>query len=179
VVADAIQQIRDWPVSVLHPCLGHPSESTRALAVELLGRVQALDSLPALVDRLEHDPADEVRVRAARALGRTGSPRAVGPLIDCVPGGPPALVAEAVAALGRLGATSAVPTLRTTLVGPSPALVHAAVAALAAIEPQGVELLQEIAADRYHPACTAARAELVRVRCEPTSGTRSRATTGR
>jgi HEAT repeat protein len=162
VVADAIQQIRDWPVSVLHPCLSHPSEPTRALAVELLGRVQALDSLPELVDLLEHDPSTDVRVRAARALGRTGSPRAVQPLIDCVPSGPPGLVAEAVTALGRLGAIAAVPTLRVTLHGPSPALVQAAAAALAAIAPQGVDLLEEIAADPHHPARTVARIALAR-----------------
>ena len=173
VVADAIQQIRDWPLSALYPCLTHPSESTRALAVELLGRVQALENLPQLVDLLEHDPVTEVRVRAARALGRTGSPRAVEPLMNCVPSGPAALVAEAVSALGRLGATAAVPTLRVTLLGPSPALVQTAVAALAAIEPQGVELLHEIAADQYHPACTAARAELVRVRAHAQSQARA------
>jgi HEAT repeat protein len=174
VVADAIQQIRDWPLSALHPCLTHPSASTRALAVELLGRVQNLEHLPELVDLLQHDPATEVRVRAARALGRIGSPRAIEPLLACVPSGPAALVAEAVTALGRLGATAAVPTLRVTLLGPSPALVKTAVAALAAIEPQGIELVQEIAADQYHPACTAARAELVRLQAL----SRARAHTG-
>jgi HEAT repeat protein len=173
VAADAIQQIRDWPLSVLHPCLTHPSESTRALAVEMLGRTQALENLTELLDILQNDPSTDVRVRAIRALGRTGSPRAVEPLMECVPSGPPAMVAEAVSALGRLGATAAVPTLRVTLLGPSPALMQTAVAALAAIEPLGVELLHEIAADQYHPACTAARAELVR------NQARARATTPR
>jgi len=157
VAADAIQQIRDWPVSLLTPCLSDPSEPTRALAVELLGRFQALDGVNAVIDLLESDPATAVRVRAARALGRIGSPHAVQPLIRCVRSGPVALRAEAMSALGRMGAVAAVPVLRVTLLDHSQRLDEVAAHALAAIGPQGVAVLEDIATDRSHPAGAACR----------------------
>ncbi len=160
VAADAIQQIRDWPVSHLQPCLTDPSEAIRALAVELLGRSQSVESVDVLVDFLEADPAPAVRVRAARALGRIGSPRGVQPLVGSVHSGPPALRAEAVSALGRLGSPAAIPSLRIALLGPSPLLSQTAAAALAAIAPRGIEVLQEIADDDSHPARTTARRAL-------------------
>jgi HEAT repeat protein len=160
VAADAIQQIRDWPVSLLDPCLFVPSEPTRALAVELLGRFQAVHSVNTVIDLLESDPATEVRVRAARALGRIGSPHAVQPLIGCVHNGPPALRAEAMAALGRLGAAAAVPTLRATMLDHSQRLSDVAAEALAAIAPQGVAVLESIADEHRHPAGDAARKAL-------------------
>ena len=160
VAADAIQQIHDWPVSQVHPSLVDRSASIRALAAEVAGRCQAIDTVPVLIDLLENDLDPEVRVRAARALGRIGSPRALYSLIDCVSSGPGALRTEAVAALGRMGASAAVPTLRITLLTPSPQLVQSAAAALSAIEPNGVDLLLEIADDAHHPAATAARRAL-------------------
>jgi len=152
VAADAIQQIRDWPVSQLQPMLSDPTGATRGLAVELLGRVHALDSVPALLDILAGDQDSEVRVRAARALGRIGSPRAVHILIENVPTGPPRLQMEAISALGKLGVATAVPTLRVALLSPSAELSRVAAAALCTIAPTGVELLQEISDDDHHPA---------------------------
>ena len=160
VAADAIQQIRDWPVSLLHPCLADPSEATRALAVELLGRFHALESVGELIEVLEGDPSSAVQVRAARALGRIGSPRAIQPLIGFVTVGPGPLRAEAIASLGLLGAAAAVPTLRVTLLGPSQQLSQAAATAMCAIKPRGVEALQEIANDHTHPAGSIARRAL-------------------
>jgi len=160
VAADAIGHIRDWPVSLLQPCLTDPSESTRALAVELLGRLRSLDSVEALLERLEGDPAPGVRVRAARALGRIGSSRAIAPLIDCMHSGPEALRVEAASSLGRLGTPAAIPTLRATLLGPSPRLSEASAAALSAIVPRGIDVLEEIADDPSHPAGSTARRAL-------------------
>ncbi len=160
VAADAIQQIRDWPVSLLPPCLDSPCDATRGLAVELLGRFHALDSVDDLLEVLEADPSPGVRIRAARALGRIGSPRSVQPLIAVVHVGPGALRAEAVTALGRVGAVAAVPTLRVTLLGPSLPLSEAAATALSAIAPRGLEVLHEIADDQAHPAAVIARTAL-------------------
>jgi HEAT repeat protein len=160
VAADAIQQICDWPVSVLEPCLSDPSDRTRALAVELLGRFQATGCVGALVEVLQQDPAPGVRVRAARALGRIGSPRAVPALLHSVHSGSAALRAEAVSALGRLGAVTAVPTLRVALLGPSLRVSGAAAMALHGIGPQGIEVLREIADDDRHPAADLARRTL-------------------
>ena len=168
--AEAIHQIGDWSVSLLHPCLADQCESTRALAVELLGQFHNLESVDAIVEILADDQSTAVRVRAARALGRIGSPRAIQPLIDCVASGPGAVKAEAIAALGKLAAVAAVPTLRVTLLGPSQHLSQAAAGALAAITPKGVEILQEIADDQLHPAASTARRELAAGRALAESG---------
>ncbi len=160
VAAEAIHGIRDWPVSLLDPCLSDPSERTRALAVELLGSRQATDHMHALIRILENDPSVAVRVRAARALGRIGSPDGVVPLITCVNSGSAALELEAVGALGRLGAVAAVPILHGALLGSSGPLSHAAATALSAISPDGVAALQEVAGDHRHPASRVARSAL-------------------
>lgn len=165
VAADAIQSIRGWPLSLLVPCLSNSSERTRAVAVELVGRSQATESVPALIQLLERDPAPAVRVRAARALGLIGMPQAVKPLIASLLSASEPLQAEAVAALGRLGDATAVPALRPILLGSSRPLSQAAAAALAAIDPEGVDVLREIANDDHHanghPAGSTARRALV------------------
>ncbi len=160
VAADAIQQIRDWPVSLLPPLLSDPSQPTRALAVELLGRFRSLDCIDALVELLEDDRSTEVRVRTARALGRIGSPRGVQPLIACTDSGPTELRLEAVKSLGRMGAAAAVPALRNVLLGDSLSLSQAAATSLSAIDPQGVVALQDIADDHAHPAAVTSRKAL-------------------
>ncbi len=52
----------------------------RVRAADLLGRARDVTAVHALIGLLT-DPDDEVRAVAARALGRIGSPRAVGPLL--------------------------------------------------------------------------------------------------
>lgn len=160
VAADAIHQIRDWPVSLLQPCLSDPSEPTRALAVELVGRFHDLDSVDILLGLLSDDTSTGVRVRAARALGRIGSARSVDALMACVHVGPAAVQAESIAALGRMGAVAAVPSLKVALLGSSLVLSQAAAAALSAITPKGIAVLEEISSDHSHPAAALARRAL-------------------
>ena len=101
VVAGAVFAIRDCPLSLLRQALASPSVPTRTLAVELLGRFQALAVANDIVGLLHHDPSVEVRARAARSLGRMSSPRAVEPLIACVDAGPVAVRVQAIWAWGR------------------------------------------------------------------------------
>lgn len=155
VAADALARIRDCPVSVLRQALRSKSATTRALAVELIGRRQALDATAEVIAVLGTDPSIEVRARAARALGRTGSPSAVAPLLACLDDPSHALRAQAVVALGRLGAHEAVEALRAVLLGPSRQLAELAGEALGAIEPGGVEVLLEVAAGDEEVAATA------------------------
>lgn len=143
VVADAVFEIRDCPRAVLRQGLRSRSVPTRALAAELLGRFQAVSATAELTDVLRHDPSFEVRARAARSLGRIGSPRAVEPLLACLEEGPAAVRAQAVWALGHLGAAEAVPALRDLLVDPTHRLSDQAAQALAAIAPLGVAVLTQ------------------------------------
>lgn len=158
VVADAVFEIRDCPVSLLREGLGSASVSTRAVAVELLGRFQVLAAADEIVHLLDHDPSVEVRARAARALGRMGSPRATGALLLSVHDGPAAMRAQAIWALGEIGSPEALPVLRTTMMGPSRHLSDLAADALAAMGPVGLDVLEEVAAGDGLAAAGARRA---------------------
>ena len=157
VVAGAVAEIRECPVPLLREGLTSPSVPTRALTVELLGRFQALVAADEIINLLHNDPSVEVRARAARSLGRMGSPRAVQPLLGCVTEGPVATRAQAIWALGEMGALEALPVLRTTLLGPSRHLGELAADALADLGPSGIRVLSETAAGGGSAAPIAAR----------------------
>ena len=157
VVAGAVAEIRECPVPLLREGLASPSVPKRALTVELLGRFQALVAADEVIDLLHNDPSVEVRARAARSLGRMGSPRAVQPLLGCVEDGSVATRAQAIWALGEMGALEALPVLRTTLLGASHHLGELAADALAAMGPSGNQVLSEIAAGETSAAPLAAR----------------------
>ncbi|MDQ6726673.1 MAG: HEAT repeat domain-containing protein [Actinomycetota bacterium] len=160
VVADAVFQIRDCPTAVLRQGLRSSAVPTRAIAVELLGRFQALalTSIDEVIDRLQHDPSVEVRARAARALGRMGSPRAVDALMDSVNDGPVAMRVQAVWALGEIGAPRSVATLEALLLGPARQMAEIAAAALTAMGPVGATALHQAAGMGGQPAKAAAQA---------------------
>ena len=157
VVAGAVAEIRECPVPLLREGLTSPSVPKRALTVELLGRFQALVAADELIDLLHNDPSVEVRARAARSLGRMGSPRAVQPLLSCVEDGPVATRAQAIWALGEMGALEALPVLRATLQGSSHHLCELAADALVAMGPSGIQVLNEVAAGGGNAAPVAAR----------------------
>ena len=144
-------------MAVLRQGLGSPSVPMRALSVELLGRFQALASADEVIDLLHYDPSVEVRARAARSLGRMGSPRATEALLACVGGGPVAMRAQAIWALGEIGAPEAIPALRATLLSESHHLADLAADALSAMGQAGVDVLTQIAAGTGQPAATALR----------------------
>jgi len=156
-VADAIFQIRDCPVYVLRDCLRSQSVATRTLALELLGRFQALTAADDVIRLLHEDPSVEVRARAARSLGRMGSPRATAALLPCVSEGPVAMRAQAIWALGEIGAPEAIPVLRATMLGPSHHMGELAADALAAMGPAGLDVLAEIAPGNGGAAVVATR----------------------
>ena len=158
VVAGAVFEIRDCPTPILRDLLSSHSVPARVLAVDLLGRFQALVAADEVVHLLHHDPSVEVRARAARSLGRMGSPRAVEPLLSCVEVGPAAIRAQAVWALGEMGALQAIPVLRDTLLGAPHHLAELAADALVAVGPAGRRVLVEIAGKDGAAAALASRA---------------------
>lgn len=166
LVIDVVGQIRDCPISVLRQGLRSHSVPTRAATVELLGRFQAFAVTAEIADMLENDRSHEVRARAARALGRIGSPHAVEPLLACLDSGPPAVRAQAVWALGELGGIDAVPALRAIILGPSRQLGEQAARALARIRPLGTALLGQLA-EGDGPAAESARQALAEVEIRP------------
>ncbi len=167
VVADAVFQIRDCPVSLLRQGLKSHSMPTRAVTVELLGRFQALVAAEDVIGLLHHDPSVEVRARAARSLGRMGSPRALPPLLICLNDGPVAVRAMTIWALGEIGGPEARSALRSTLTGPSHQVRGLAAEALAGLGPTGMEVLTEVAASDRTGSAAAARALSTRGCQEP------------
>jgi len=147
VVADAIFEIRTCPVSLLRQGLRSRSVATRAVTVELLGRFQSLAAADDVLGLLQHDPSVEVRARAARCLGRMGTPRTIGPLLACLDDGPVALRVQAIWALGEIGADESVPALRAILLDGAHRMAEAAALALLATGAFGVQVLTQIACD--------------------------------
>jgi HEAT repeat protein len=167
VVADAIFEIRNCPVSVLRQGLKSRSVATRAVTVELLGRFQALAAADDVLGLLQHDPSVEVRARAARCLGRMGTPRTVDPLIECLDDGPVAMRIQAIWALGEIGAPEAVPALRLVVLEGPHQMAEPAALALLAIGAFGIQVLAQIAQDGGQSAVLAAEVLASRSDLEP------------
>ncbi len=85
-----------------------------------------------ILERLD-DPSPEVREEAARALGRIGSPEAVGALSARLSDEDSMIRIEAARALGRIGDRGAVPALADALSSPSAELRAACAEALGSI----------------------------------------------
>ena len=155
-VADAVVQIPSCPTTVFRLGLESPSEARRAVSVEVLGRLQGLEATDDVIGLLRHDPSPMVRARAARCLGRLGTPRSVGALLDSLGDEPPVVRAQAVWALGEIGAPEAVPALRGVVREPSARLGGLAAAALMAMGPAGIAELHRLAEGAGPPAALAA-----------------------
>jgi hypothetical protein len=111
--------------------LQHHSELARATALEVLGLIGAVGTAKQVEFALRSDLSLEVRVRAARALGRLGPRSALAPLLEAVePGHASQLRAEAAKALGELGAPAAAQPLAALLADRDYEVAHEAARAL-------------------------------------------------
>ena len=99
--------------------------------MEVLGLIGAVGTAKQVEYALRSDLSVEVRVRAARALGRLGPRSALAPLLEAVePGHPRQLRAEAAKALGELGAPSAAQPLAALLADGDHEVAHESARAL-------------------------------------------------
>ncbi|AVV43297.1 hypothetical protein C6376_19550 [Streptomyces sp. P3] len=142
--------------------LRDPAPLARAVAIEVLGVAGALAQTTEIVRALREDPDTEVRIRAARALGRLGMPEGLAPLLAAIgPGRPGALRIVAAGALGSLGAVAATGPLTELLGDADTHVAGTAARALLRLGPAGEEALREAADDRSGgPAAARARAAL-------------------
>lgn len=122
---------------------GEASASARALAVEVLGLHGALEAAGVLAARLgDREEETEVRIRAARALGRIGSPRSIGVLALALgPDEPTGLRAVSARALGEIGGDDAAVMLTPLLDDPVHVVAANATGALPRCGPLGRTLL--------------------------------------
>lgn len=121
-----------------------PEARVRSLAAEVLGLRGAVEAGDLLGALLTADPATEVRIRAARALGRIGVRSAVVPLVAALESSSPELRAVAARALGQIGAPDAVAPLLRCLTDPWHRVRSNAAESLATLGPPGLAALNGV-----------------------------------
>lgn len=151
IVAQALILLGPPARPALVAALEHGEAPVRAVVVDVLGftggYAGSAEAVPALARALASDPAEEVRTRAARALGKMGTRECLGPLLDATDAvHPEAVRAEAARALGELGAVEAVPVLRDLLDSPGYRVPHNAAEALVELGPPAWDALRATAA---------------------------------
>lgn len=142
----------------LKPVLAQGSPTQQAIAAEVCGMTGARQNLPLLIDLLLSDGRDgrpavdlDVRIRAARSIGRLGLPRVVPDLVAAAaPGQPGSLRAVAAKALGEVGSSDAVPALAELAVDSDDRVAVNASAALVRCGAAGSVALRAVAGDPAH-----------------------------
>jgi HEAT repeat protein len=142
--------------------LEHREPLVRAVAIEVLGATGAVSRTSEIARAQREDPSVEVRIKAARALGRLGMPDGLESLLAAVgPGRPAALRIVAAGALGKLGAVAATGPLADLLGDPDLHVAATAGRALLRLGPAGRAALRAATDDPSSgPAAAQARAVL-------------------
>lgn len=134
IVGTALLRIGPGGTAPLRNALqgGEASTPARALAVEVLGLHGSLEAAGVLAARLEDGAEEiEVRIRAARALGRIGSPRSTPALTTALSSHEPTgLRAVSARALGEIGGDTAATMLVPLLDDPAHVVAANAASAL-------------------------------------------------
>jgi HEAT repeat protein len=144
IVAQAVLRLGPPAVPALAAAVDHTDTEVREVAIETLGMAGGYQAASGIVEALRYDVVTDVRVRAARALGKLGLPSSIPALLDATKTGEPAVRAEAVQALADLGA-DVVPRMRELLGDPAYSVARAAARALLTLGPPGREALTEVA----------------------------------
>lgn len=146
LVSMAIIHIGPSAVDELILGLGRRSANARMVSAELLGLHGAFQAARYLIHLLNDDPSDDVRLRAAGALGRLGAPQGVDPLSRALaPSHPLALRMVAARSLGQIGGSHALASLQIELSDPDHRMANAAGEALASMGGPGIEILVTVA----------------------------------
>ena len=147
IVGQALLGLGAPAVPTLLAAVADPEPLIAATAIEVLGLDRVVAAGRPLVGVLT-DGSGEVRIRAARALGRIGTPTAVRPLLAAVePGQPTSLRVVALGALAALGDPDVVAPLARLLAedDTEPRVATAAAGALAGLGDAGEEALGALA----------------------------------
>jgi hypothetical protein len=169
VVSQALLRLGPRAEPALVRAVSESDDLIRAVAVEILGLSGAVAASGVMQSCLATDPSMEVRIRAARSLGRVGLPGALPALLDAtVAHQPTALRAVAARALGDLGHPAAVARLRDLLSDPVHRVASNAARSLLQLGEEGVRALHaELAARPETDAAAHARDALARLGLQP------------
>jgi len=160
-VASALVLLEPAATAVVVEAVGRAREmQVRAVGAEVLGLRGAVEAATLLVTMLERDDEVEVRIRAARALGRIGVRAATPPLVGALVSESAELRAVAARALGQLGAADAVDALVERLSDSWHRVASNAGEALVALGEPGQEALTTVAASGGRPAAAYAEQAL-------------------
>ena len=133
-------------VEPLIPFLGSNSPNVRAVGAELLGMHGAIGASKWLTLLVANDPENDVRVRAANALGRIGSPHGIEALIRATSvDNSVALRNAAVLALGQIGGSAALGAMQNALNDPDEQVSSTAAEALSGLGRAGADILAIVA----------------------------------
>lgn len=145
VVSQALLRLGAGSQPAMVAALTGPDELVRAVAVEILGLSGAVGAARGVERCLREDPSEEVRIRAARALGKVGTRSSFAALVEATDARHSVgLRAVAARALGDLGHAAAIPTLQALLHDPVHRVASNAARALGALGHVGLDALQDV-----------------------------------
>jgi HEAT repeat protein len=116
-IADILSNMGKQVVDELMECFEECPVHARIAAVDILGRIKSLDTLPFLIKKLSDENKD-IRARAAHALGMIGDPSSCQSLIGALQDGEWPVRAMAAKALGRIKAPEGIEPLCQVLGDP-------------------------------------------------------------
>jgi HEAT repeat protein len=155
-IADILSDMGREVVQELMDAFPHLNRHGKLAALDILGRVHALEGIPWLVLRLG-EPDDDVRARAAHALGAIGVLEAASKLRAALADPAWPVRAMAAKALGRIHDVEAIPQLCATLRDREWWVRANAAEALKLAGPLGIDALEGMLADEdlyaRHQAC--------------------------
>ena len=155
-IADILSDMGREVVQELMDAFPHLNRHGKLAALDILGRVHALEGIPWLVQRLG-EPDDDVRARAAHALGAIGVLEAASKLRAALADPAWPVRAMAAKALGRIHDVEAIPQLCATLRDRAWWVRANAAEALKLAGPLGIDALEGMLADEdlyaRHQAC--------------------------
>jgi HEAT repeat protein len=155
-IADILTGMGSGIVKELMDAFPTLNAHAKLAALDILGRIHALEAVPWLLQRLD-DPGSDVRARAAHALGAIGVVDAAPALRKALADGEWPVRAMAAKALGRVHDAEAIPALCAALRDREWWVRANAAEALKLVGPMGIEALEGMLqdADLYakHQAC--------------------------
>lgn len=149
-IADILSNMGKKVVDELIQCFPECPIHAKVAAVDIMGRIKSLDTVPFLINRLSHTNKD-IRARAAHALGMIGDPSSSKNLLDALSDKEWPVRAMAAKALGQIKSPEAIDALCKALGDPQWWIRANAAEALKNMGDKGIHALIEMldSSDRY------------------------------
>lgn len=141
----ALSKIGISGTQYLIDALSGRGEKQRGACAEILGLLNAIRAIPSLIDQYHSDESTDVKIRCARALGRIGSPKALGALLKGLESENLSIRLVTCRALAQIGHRDAIPYLATMVEQAEFQLSRIAALSLVKMGHQGFNALLDLA----------------------------------